>query len=78
MGAENDRKRAVLTVPNISCGHCVKTINRELKQVPAVVSVEASLESKQVAVEYVGDALPEVKAKLDEIGYSATECACED
>jgi copper chaperone len=76
MGTGQERNRVVLSVPNIRCGHCVKTINRELKQMSSVVSVEASMEHKQVAVEYVGDALPEVKAKLDEIGYSATECDC--
>jgi len=69
----SERKRAVLDVANISCGHCVKTIHRELKQMPAVVSVEASLEDKQVTVEYVGDALPAIKARLAEIGYPAQE-----
>lgn len=69
----SERNRVVLNVPNISCGHCVKTINRELKQTPSVVSVEASLEQKQVAVEYVGDTLPEIKARLAEIGYPVKE-----
>jgi len=65
--------RVVLNVPSIHCGHCVKTINRELKRLPSVVSVEASLEHKQVAVEFVGDNLPAIKARLEEIGYPPKE-----
>jgi copper chaperone CopZ len=68
-----DKNSAVLNVPNINCGHCVKTIHRGLRDVPAVVSVDASAERKQVAVEFVGDALPAIKARLQEIGYPARD-----
>ncbi len=68
-----EKNRVVLNVPNINCGHCVKTINRELKQVPSVVSVDASVEQKQVSVEFVGDSLPAIKARLQEIGYAARD-----
>jgi copper chaperone CopZ len=70
--AENT-SRVVLHVPSIHCGHCVKTIARELKTLQSVVEVEGSLEQKQVAVEYVGDALPQIRAKLAEIGYPAAD-----
>lgn len=59
-------------VPNISCGHCTATIERELKMVTGVEQVKAHQESKQVEVT-VKDAsvLPTVEATLVEIGYPA-------
>ena len=60
----------VYTVPNISCGHCTATIERELRLVEGVESVKADLDSKRVDVS-VRDAaiLPAVEATLVEIGY---------
>ena len=31
-----------LNIPAISCGHCVATIQRETKEVPGVLAVEAT------------------------------------
>ena len=60
------------TVPNISCGHCVATIEREVSEVPGVESVKADLDSKQVTVTYGDEAvLSSVEKTLDEIGYPA-------
>ena len=57
-------------VPNISCGHCTATIERELKMMAGVESVKAEQESKKVTVEVSDRAvLAAVEAMLDEIGY---------
>jgi len=59
-------------VPNISCNHCVMTIERELKFVDGLTSVKASNETKAVVVEVNGaETLPAVEAMLAEIGYPA-------
>ncbi len=61
------------TVPNISCGHCVMTIERELKFVDGVQSVKANEATRAVLVEVDSDAvLPAVEAMLAEIGYPAS------
>lgn len=61
------------TVPNISCGHCVNTIERELAFVDGVQSVRANEATKAVLVEVDNDAvLPAVEAMLVEIGYPAS------
>jgi copper chaperone len=61
-------------VPNISCGHCVATIEREVKEVAGVESVSADLETKQVTVDYEDEAVPaRVEGLLKEIGYPALE-----
>ncbi len=58
------------TVPSISCGHCVQTIERELKDVSGVTFVSADVASKKVTVEINQESdLPAFKALMDEIGY---------
>jgi copper chaperone len=37
-------------VPNISCGHCVATIEREVSRVEGVASVKADRATKEVTV----------------------------
>ena len=57
-------------VPNISCGHCTATIERELKFVDGLESVKAEIESKKVTVEVANAGiLKGVEAALEEIGY---------
>ncbi len=59
-------------VPDISCGHCTATIERELKLVDGLDSVKAELDTKQVTVEVENDGvLAEVEKMLEEIGYPA-------
>jgi copper chaperone len=59
-----------LSIPAISCGHCVATIKRETKDVPGVVSVDASQEAKTATYVLETEAvLPKVKEALAELGY---------
>ncbi len=59
-------------VPNISCGHCTATIEKELKFVEGVESVSAEIDSKRVTVAVESEGvLNEVEAMLNEIGYPA-------
>jgi len=37
-------------VPNITCGHCVKTIERELRELEGIISVKANKDNKIVTV----------------------------
>ena len=39
-------------VPNISCGHCVMTIQREVGELHGVTAVKADQTSKMVTVEW--------------------------
>ncbi len=62
----------IYNVPDISCGHCTATIERELKLVDGLDSVKAELDTKQVTVEVENDGvLAEVEKMLEEIGYPA-------
>jgi copper chaperone CopZ len=59
------------TVPNISCGHCVHTVQMEVGDIAGVKSVKAEQESKQVVVEWEDPATWEqIEALLVEINYA--------
>ena len=45
-------KTVVLSVPDISCEHCERTITGALTPVEGVCSVKVDIPSKQVRVEY--------------------------
>ena len=58
-------------VPNISCGHCVMTIERELGDLEGVVSARADEPGRTVTLEWDETALgwEEIEALLREIEY---------
>lgn len=60
------------TVPNISCGHCTRTIEMELSDLAGVQSVQAEQESKQVTVTWDESSLEwgAIQSLLEEINYA--------
>ena len=59
-------------VPNISCGHCVMTIKREVGELAGVADIEGDPATKDVQISFEPPAtLEEIKALLEEIGYPA-------
>lgn len=68
-------EKATLTAPDISCGHCVATINKAVGSMPGVSKVAADEQTKQVSVEFDPQrvTLTEIAAVLDEEGYPVTK-----
>lgn len=65
-------EKQTLNIPNISCGHCVKTIENELNELDGVSVVESNAESKTVTVQWDAPAtLEAIKNTLTEINYPA-------
>lgn len=63
----------IYTIPNISCAHCVATIEREVGGVAGVQGVTGNVDSKEVTVAYDDEAaLVRVEKLLEEIGYPGT------
>ena len=61
-----------LSIPGISCGHCVRTIKTELSDLVGVRSVEADAQSKQAVINFDEPASEEqIRALLAEINYPA-------
>jgi len=58
------------SVPNISCGHCVHTIQMEVADLEGVQSVQANQESQVVEITFDDPATEEdIKTLLAEINY---------
>ncbi len=59
-----------LSVPDISCDHCVRAITGEVSQVPGVRAVDVRIATKTVTV--TGTASEgDVRAAIAEAGYEA-------
>jgi copper chaperone len=60
------------SVPNISCGHCVNTIQTEVSELGGVQSVKADVSTKAVEIVFDAPATEDkIKALLAEINYPA-------
>lgn len=64
-----------VNVPNISCGHCVATVEREVGELEGVASVKAEQESKNVTISWDPETSDwtVIQGRLQEIGYPASE-----
>lgn len=68
-------QETVLSVPDISCEHCVHAIDGALKVVPGVETVNTDIPTKTVHVRYDPSqvSLEKVEAVLDDIGYTVAK-----
>jgi copper chaperone len=63
-----------LSIPNISCGHCVMSIKKELSEMEGVTKVEGDPASKSVTLKWDSPAtLEKIKDTLKEINYPAAD-----
>ena len=63
-------KNVTYSIPNISCGHCVHTIQSEVSELEGVQVVRASAETKKVTIQYDAPASEEqIITLLKEINY---------
>ena len=70
-----DAQQIVLSVPDVSCEHCVKTINGTLSELAGVASVATDIPTKTVRVAFdPGEvSLEQIETTLDEIGYTVAK-----
>jgi copper chaperone CopZ len=65
-------KTVTYQIPNISCGHCVHTIQSEVSELIGVKSVVADMMMKQAVITFDEPASEEkIKGLLAEINYPA-------
>lgn len=66
-------EKQTLTIPNISCGHCVMTIKNELSELTGVSAVEGNPEDKTITIEWDAPVtIEEIRRILSEINYPAS------
>lgn len=58
-------------VPNINCGHCTSTIEREVAELEGVTRVQADKDRKMVTIDFHEPPATwaQIEALLNEIGY---------
>jgi len=67
-------QKETFSIPNISCGHCMMTIQNELGELTGVATVEGDIKAKAVTVQWDTPASREqIVAKLKEINYPAKD-----
>lgn len=59
------------SVPNMSCGHCVASIEKAVTVADPAAWVECDLDSRTVDIDSVLD-VAQVQATLDKAGFPAT------
>ena len=65
-------EKQTLTVPNITCGHCVMSIKNELSELEGITKVDGYPENKSITVEWESPVtLDKIKDILKEINYPA-------
>lgn len=60
-----------LSVPGMTCEHCVRAVHDEVATVPGVTAVSVDLATKAVVVTGDGVDAAAVRAAIDEAGYEA-------
>ena len=68
-------QETTLSVPDISCEHCVKTINGALGVLPGVEAVNTDIPSKTVHLRYDAQqvTLSKIEEVLDDVGYTVAK-----
>ena len=65
-------KTITYKIPNISCGHCVRTIQMEVGDLQGVISIEASADNKTATINFEDPATDEkIRELLIDINYPA-------
>jgi copper chaperone len=59
-----------LTLPTMTCGHCVKTVTRTVKEVDPAATVEIDLASQRVRIGGSTHDAQAFRAALTEEGYA--------
>ena len=68
-------QETVLSVPDISCAHCVNAINGALKDLPGVETVNTDIPTKTVYLRYNTNlvTMANIEMVLDDIGYTVAK-----
>ncbi len=67
-----ETQEVMLSVPDVSCEHCVKTVNGALGSLPGVQAVSTDIPTKTVHLRYDPQqvTLEKVETTLDDAGYT--------
>jgi copper chaperone len=71
----SDTQEITLSVPDVSCEHCVKTVNGTLGALPGVETVSTDIPTKSVHLRYDASQLSmmQIETTLDDVGYTVAK-----
>ena len=71
MASIMELEHVTVTAPDISCAHCVATVQETVGALPGVASVEADPDTKRIEIAFDSGrvSLTQIAAALDEAGY---------
>ncbi len=69
--SSNTIQEVTLTAPDISCAHCVLTIEETLAELPGISRVAVDIGDKEVQLSYDPNqvSLADIEAAMDDAGY---------
>jgi len=66
--------KTTITVQNLKCGGCAKTITSGISQIEGIAEVQVDVDRSAVSFEFAGeDVLSAATAKLKSLGYPSIE-----
>ena len=70
-----DVQDITLSVPDVSCEHCVHAINTYLGKLAGVEQVDTDIPTKKVHLRYHPDqvSLQQIETALDDVGYTVAK-----
>ena len=67
-------EKQTLSIPNISCAHCIMSIKKELSELEGINIVEGNANKKSITIEWDFPAtLEKIKDTLKKINYPAVK-----
>jgi copper chaperone len=68
-------QEVTLSVPDVSCEHCVRTVNGALGGLPGVEAVATDIPTKSVRLRYDASQLSmeQIESVLDDAGYTVAK-----
>src|SRR5690606_37168005 len=65
----NGTRQVELSVPNVHCAGCIRTVESALSELAGVESARLNLSTRRVSVRWRGEQLPPIVDALDRAGY---------
>jgi copper chaperone len=67
-----DVQNIMLSVPDVSCEHCVRAIDSALRALPGIENIHTDLQTKQVSLRYHLNqvTLQQIESALEDAGYT--------
>jgi len=70
LGAMSEPSQQTYRVEGMTCEHCVAAVSAEISEIPGVSGVEVDLDAGRVVVNGSDVAREDVRAAVEEAGYS--------